>query len=92
MTSAFETAIKEHVDALLLPSAIANAYRREILDFTVNSRLPAIYENRESAELGGLIAYGPSGLDLWRRAAMYHRQDSERREAGRFARRAANEV
>jgi ABC-type uncharacterized transport system substrate-binding protein len=30
-----------------------------------------MYENRESAETGGLIAYGPNGTNLWRRAATY---------------------
>ena len=71
LDSALESATSGHVDAILVPSAMANAYRRPILDFTVNKRLPAMYENRESAEAGGLIAYGPSGTDLWRRAATY---------------------
>ena len=34
-------------------------------------RLPAIYETREFAEAGGLLAYGPSLPDIWRRAADY---------------------
>jgi putative ABC transport system substrate-binding protein len=34
-------------------------------------RLPAIYGRREFAEAGGLLAYGPSPLDNYRRAATY---------------------
>ena len=68
---ALESATSGRVDAILVPAAMASAYRRQILDFTVNKRLPAMYENRESAEAGGLIAYGPSASDLWRRAATY---------------------
>ena len=71
LEGALESATVRKVDAMIVPSAIANAYRRQILDFTLNKRLPAMYENRESAEAGGLIAYGPSGTDLWRRAATY---------------------
>src|SRR5215831_451426 len=35
------------------------------------NRLPAIYREREYAEAGGLIAYGPSVPDNFRRAAGY---------------------
>jgi putative ABC transport system substrate-binding protein len=34
-------------------------------------RLPAIYVRREFAELGGLLSYGPSFSENWRRAAIY---------------------
>jgi putative ABC transport system substrate-binding protein len=35
------------------------------------NRLPAIYVRKEFAEAGGLLAYGPSFPDNWRRAATY---------------------
>ena len=35
------------------------------------NRLPAIYNRREFAELGGLLAYGPSFSENYRRAAAY---------------------
>jgi putative ABC transport system substrate-binding protein len=35
------------------------------------SHLPAIFEARECVEAGGLMAYGPSLLTLYRRAAAY---------------------
>jgi putative ABC transport system substrate-binding protein len=34
-------------------------------------RLPAIYARKEFAESGGLLAYGPSFSDIYRRAAAY---------------------
>jgi putative tryptophan/tyrosine transport system substrate-binding protein len=36
-----------------------------------NSKLPAIYANDEFAKAGGLISYGPSFPDIFRRAAGY---------------------
>ena len=34
-------------------------------------RIPAIYVSKEFIEAGGLVAYGPSYPDLYRRAASY---------------------
>ena len=35
----------------------------------MDRRMPAVYPTREFAEVTGLISYGPSLLDLYRRAA-----------------------
>ena len=35
------------------------------------NRLPAIYGNSEHVDAGGLMSYGPSFVDLCRRAATY---------------------
>ena len=43
--------------------------RRRIVDLAAKHRLPAMYNARESVELGGLIAYGASVPDLFRRTA-----------------------
>jgi putative ABC transport system substrate-binding protein len=45
--------------------------RTLILDLVARSHLPAMFYNREYVELGGLMSYGPSGLDQFRRAANY---------------------
>ena len=37
----------------------------------MKSRLPAIYEGVEEVEAGGLMSYGVSFTDLYRRAATY---------------------
>ena len=42
-----------------------------IVDLAAGNRLPAIYETKGFVDLGGLIAYGPSVRDLYRRAAGY---------------------
>jgi putative tryptophan/tyrosine transport system substrate-binding protein len=45
--------------------------RKVMVDVAWKNRLPAIYPEREYAEAGGLIAYGPSVPDNFRRAAGY---------------------
>jgi len=42
-----------------------------IVDLAAQHRLPAIYETKGFVDIGGLIAYGPSVPDLYRRAAGY---------------------
>jgi putative ABC transport system substrate-binding protein len=70
--TAFQAASKERADAvLLLPSPITFSQRRQVTDLAVRSRLPAIYGRPEYAEDGGLVYYGPSYSDLFRRAATY---------------------
>lgn len=48
-----------------------NSQRRQVADLAIKSRLPAIYRNLDFVEDGGLIAYGASVADLFRRAATY---------------------
>ena len=70
--SAFRTASKGPADAvLLLGSPIASSQRTQIAAFAVKSKLPAIYPWPEFVEDGGLMAYGVSITDLFRRAAIY---------------------
>jgi putative ABC transport system substrate-binding protein len=42
-----------------------------IVDLAARNRLPAIYETKGFVDVGGLIAYGPSVPDMYRRAAGY---------------------
>ena len=59
-------------DALIVPAdATAFQQRARLIAFTAKHRLPAIYPQRETVEAGGLMAYAPSQIDLWRRAATY---------------------
>src|SRR6516162_1539805 len=44
---------------------------REIIDFMAKHRLPAIYQEKEDVLSGGLMAYGTSLPDLFRRGAWY---------------------
>jgi putative ABC transport system substrate-binding protein len=70
--TAFRAASKGHSDALLvLQAGVFNSHRKQIADLAVRSQLPAIYHAREWVEDGGLMSYGVSVTDLYRRAATY---------------------
>jgi ABC-type uncharacterized transport system substrate-binding protein len=69
---AFSTMIRERTDALIVfPSPMLYGERRRIVDLATNIRLPLMAMGREFVELGGLIAYGASLIDLNRRSATY---------------------
>jgi ABC-type uncharacterized transport system substrate-binding protein len=69
---AFRAATKERADAVLvLGSAVLNSQRKQVADLAVKTRLPAIYRNLDFVEDGGLMTYGVSSADLFRRAATY---------------------
>ena len=68
----FRAARKGRADAVLaLASRVLVSDRTQVADLAVKSRLPAIYGEREHVEAGGLMTYGVSITDLFRRAATY---------------------
>jgi putative ABC transport system substrate-binding protein len=69
---AFAAMAKERVGALLvLSDAMLNSHPTRLADLAARSRLPAAYGVRESVEAGGLMSYGSSFLDFYRRSAAY---------------------
>ncbi len=69
---AFAAMAKERVGALLVvqdPAFIP--HRARLVDLAAKNRLPSIFTQREDAEAGGLMSYGPSLSDLYRRAGTY---------------------
>ena len=56
---------------MTLRNWLLEGQRTQIIDFAAKSRLPAMYEQRAYVEAGGLISYGPSLPDTFRRAATY---------------------
>jgi len=68
---AFETIVREHPEALVLADPFTLNQRARIVEFAAEHRLPAIYENSDFVEAGGLMSYGPNVSDLYRRAASY---------------------
>jgi putative tryptophan/tyrosine transport system substrate-binding protein len=56
---------------ITVPDAMLWNQRRVIVSLAAAARLPAIYPEREFADDGGLIAYGPNIPDHFRRAAGY---------------------
>jgi putative ABC transport system substrate-binding protein len=69
---AFETAVGQPVDALLVAfDGLFQANTQLIAELAVRHRLPAIYVGREFIEAGGLMTYGVSFPHLYFRAATY---------------------
>jgi putative tryptophan/tyrosine transport system substrate-binding protein len=55
---------------VVLDDALIFNERTKIADFAARRQLPAVYANKGFAEAGGLVSYGPSFEDLFRRAAV----------------------
>ena len=69
---AFSTMARQHADVLIVfDSVMLFRERSRIVALATKSRLPSMFNNRESVELGGLLSYGVSLTDLNRRAATY---------------------
>jgi len=69
---AFARTAQVHPDALLvLDGALINMHRQHIAEFATQEHLPSVFAARESVAAGGLMSYGPSLPDLFRRAATY---------------------
>ena len=56
---------------IVTPSPFAFTQRDRLVEFAAHKRLPAIYFVEDFADAGGLMAYGPSIVDSYRRAATY---------------------
>ena len=68
---AFE-ALKGVAQALYVcPDATINANHARVNTLALGARLPTMHGVREAVEAGGLMSYGPSLPDLYRRAAEY---------------------
>jgi ABC-type uncharacterized transport system substrate-binding protein len=66
----YATIAQQRPDALqVLQDALTLQHRRQIIDFTLRSRLPSMFVGREWVLEGGLIAYGDRLPNRYRRAA-----------------------
>src|SRR5258707_1000298 len=62
----------QRVNALAVGNdTVTHANRSQIVQLAAQRRLPVIYATREFVDAGGLMTYGVSYSDLYRRAAMY---------------------
>jgi putative ABC transport system substrate-binding protein len=69
---AFAQLVSERAQALfVLSSPLLNRDRLQILDLAARHRIPAMYQWREHAEAGGLMAYGTSVTWFAQRIASY---------------------
>ena len=69
---AFRAASKRKSDAVIvLFSFVLNSHRATVVSLATKSRLAVMYPFSEFVEAGGLMSYGASYSDLYRRAATY---------------------
>lgn len=70
--SAFSAMMQQHPDAFSMTADPFHvSHSGWIIDFMAKNRLPAMYLLKENVSAGGLMSYGPSLPDLFRRAAEY---------------------
>jgi len=75
-TSEFDTAfgamLREHPDALLMTNdPFHQLHIKRIIAFLAENRIPGMFQTRENVIAGGLMSYGASVPDLFRRGASY---------------------
>jgi putative ABC transport system substrate-binding protein len=69
---AFELAVRQHVDAMVIGAdGLTQMHQQTIVDLVARNRLPAVYPAREFVEAGGLIAYAINYPDLYFRFASF---------------------
>jgi putative tryptophan/tyrosine transport system substrate-binding protein len=68
--AAFARMAQERPDAILvLDDALTIHFRKEIVDFAIEKRLPSVFSAKDRVEAGGLMSYGPSYSEMMYRAA-----------------------
>ena len=68
----FRAASKGRADAVLvLPNSVLLSQRAQLADLAAKNRLPAVYGQPEYVDAGGLMFYGASITEMFRRAATY---------------------
>ena len=56
---------------IMMPDVFLWLHRAEVISLAAHYRLPAVYPQRDFAEIGGLLSYGNDRLDQYPRAAIY---------------------
>jgi len=70
--NAFEVIARQRPGAMLITGdAMHQAHIDQIIAFAAQNRIPALYNMKENAFAGGLIAYAADHQELYRRAAVY---------------------
>jgi len=70
--AAFSTMTRRRPDAMfLVADALTTLNRKRVIEFSATHRIPAMYEFSFIVRDGGLMSYGPSFEDSFRRAALY---------------------
>jgi ABC-type uncharacterized transport system substrate-binding protein len=70
--SVFAAMTREGAEALLVPGdTVFWNHRTRVVALAAQHHLPAVFDAREFADAGGLMTYGPSVPDSFRRATVY---------------------
>ena len=70
---ALSSVTSARAQALIIPGGnpVALSHRGQITSFAQRHRLPSMYAIKEYVEAGGLLSYGPSISDMYRRSATH---------------------
>jgi putative ABC transport system substrate-binding protein len=68
---AFQAASERAGGLVVIQDIVTVTHRKRIVELAAKHRLPAIYMEADFTEAGGLMSYGPSQSDMFRRAATY---------------------
>jgi ABC-type uncharacterized transport system substrate-binding protein len=73
LEQAFSAITSQRAQALVVPAGnpVAIANQGQIASFAQRNRLPSMFGAKEVLDVGGLMSYGPSVSDMFRRAATY---------------------
>jgi len=72
LEQAFSAMNRERAEVLVtINSPLVTGQLKRIVDFAAKSRLPTMHQESRWVEAGGLMSYGTSYADLYRRAAVY---------------------
>jgi putative ABC transport system substrate-binding protein len=70
--AAFVTLVRERLDTLFVGGDPFYFSRRvQLVNTAARHAVPAIFANREFAEVGGLMSYGPNQMDTFRQLGVY---------------------
>jgi len=72
LETAFATMVQHRLGALVvLPDPLLISQRKQLVELAARHTMPVIYPSRAFADLGGLMSYGSSVLDLNQHAGIY---------------------
>jgi len=69
---AFDAITREGPEAIIVDTDVLTVgHRASIAAYAVSQRLPSVFGVRDFVDEGGLVSYGASIFDIWRRAGTY---------------------
>ncbi|HXZ21425.1 MAG TPA: ABC transporter substrate-binding protein [Pseudolabrys sp.] len=72
INAALHSAAQASAQAIVtMEDPMIQSQRNKIAEFGVRQRIPVMGEFRPMTEAGGMMSYGPSHVDMWKRAAVF---------------------